>query len=120
MRIVVDETTVTISEQEEIVAGSVNIHTVEFDCDSTWDGYTKKAIFRVKNGSETIVLDDTNKCLIPYETLLVPGELKIGIYGTNGDKIRPTKWSKGINIVEGTMEGDALESIFPIAEEVSF
>lgn len=120
MKIVVGETKVDIVEADDIVAGSVNIHSIKFEWDSIWDNYTKKVIFKTKNGSRTIPLDDTNTCIIPYEAMLYPGELQIGILGESDDKIRPTRWSADITIANGAIEADDLEFIFPTAEEASF
>ena len=85
----------------KLVSQTVNAHKVHFFFGDSWDGYIKKAIFRTKTVEREQVLAD-DKCAIPWECLEQAGEyLYIGVYGVQGDKVRPTVWSKGLYIHQG-------------------
>lgn len=79
------------------MSSSVGIYECEFEFDSSWDGWDKTAIFKGSGASiEVVISDDVAR--IPWEVLMKHGSLKIGVYGTLGEKIRPTIWSERIPV----------------------
>ena len=95
--------TLTITEAETLVAGTINDYTAEFTFDESWDGWTIRAVFRniSSHVSKEVLLDESRICTIPWETLSV-GQLKVGIYGTKGDITRPTMWADRQYVNAGT------------------
>jgi len=80
----------TLTTAESIASGAKNTFTASFTFDSAWDGLTKTAIFQNGdiNEEESLVAD---ACTIPYEAIVSPGNLLIGIFGAlNGNKILTT------------------------------
>ncbi len=62
----------------------------QFEFDEEWDGYTKTAVFAGSGSVKKILLDASNICTVPWETLTKPGTLQIGVVGQNGEKILPS------------------------------
>ena len=106
MRYEVNDVTIKLTEDETLVAGEVKVHYAEFTFDSSWDEYTKLAVF--KRGVLTMEQKLTdNKCEIPWEVLTKRGTLMVGIYGTTAEKTRPTLWAPGKTINDGAEPGEA-------------
>ena len=90
-----------IKESERLISGSVNIYTCEFTFDESWDGYTVTAVFST-NGSRLVnmaVVD--GKCEIPHEVLRPNARIRIGVFGIDGDRRRPTTYSEWIPVEQG-------------------
>ena len=86
---------VGLVEDETIVAGSVGVYYAEFTFDNSWDEYDSiVAVF--KNNDIDVereqLLNDTKKCVIPWEVLQERGTLHVGIYAKTDAKTRPTLW----------------------------
>lgn len=106
MKYSVSNVSVTLTEDEMLVAGSVGAHYAEFTFDSSWDGYAKTAVFR--NGNVTVeMLVADGRCEIPWEVLAESGQLYVGIRGELGEKQRPTLWASRKTVYEGAEHGDA-------------
>ena len=54
MRIEINNQNAALQNTERIVSGSVNICTVAFGFDATWDQYAKVAVFEWKGKDKTI------------------------------------------------------------------
>lgn len=78
-----------------VVADSVKFLTVRFEADSSWNGYTKRAVFTNAETGESFVVvlldgnpfyigDDT--CFVPYEVIKAPG-FKISLCGNLEDSV---------------------------------
>ncbi len=106
MKLEVSGSRVEIVEDETLVAGEVKVHATEFDFGESWGEYpVKVAVF--KNGGvevEQLIVDGA--CEIPWEALVSPGELYIGVRGESADKRRPTLWSEAVTVNEGTEAAD--------------
>ena len=107
MKINVNKQKVGIIEPQILVSGTVNEYEVEFVFSADWDEYSiKTAVFEVKDGAAHEVLLVENKCIIPWEALIEEGFLKIGCYGVNGQKTRPTVYTE-INVIhKGVKHGN--------------
>lgn len=112
MRYEVNDVTIKLIEDETLVAGEVKVHYAEFTFDSSWDEYTKLAVF--KRGVLTMeqMLTD-NKCIIPWEVLQKRGTLMVGVYGTTAEKTRPTLWAPDKIINDGAEPGKATREPTP-------
>lgn len=90
-----------IKESERLISGSVKIYTCEFTFDESWDGYAKTVVF-ASSGSRLVnvaLLD--NVCEIPPEVLRPNARVRIGLYGTDGVRSRPTTYSDWITVEQG-------------------
>ena len=107
-----------IKESERLISGSVNIYTCEFTFDESWDGYTVTAVFST-NGSRLInmaVVD--GKCQIPVEVLRPNARIRVGIFGTDGVRSRPTTYSDWVTVEQGVdMTGNAAQPPTPSVYE---
>lgn len=72
------------------VSESVNYLTAEFNFDSSdWDNTVKTATFRSGVDVYTVLLDESNKCLVPWEVVRA-GKLKVSVYGDGANEYRIT------------------------------
>ena len=107
-RLSADKCELLVLEKEILTSGSVNIHDVLFSFDEDWDGMDRIAVFRAGNQERSVVLDDTNKCVIPWEVLRTPRvSLYAGVCGTVGIEIvQPTIWAYLGIVQEGAESGE--------------
>lgn len=84
-----------------IASGGILEDYVSFKFCSQWDGFYKTAVFwRSPEGlAYHVVLDSTNKCLIPAEVLEEDGTVYFGVYGVNDAGVRRTS-----NVLRYTIE----------------
>lgn len=92
---------VIIKESERLISGSVKIYTCTFTFDESWDGYTKTVVFSTGGSRLVNVALLDNVCEIPPEVLRPNARVRIGIYGTDGVRSRPTTYSEWINVEQG-------------------
>lgn len=97
MQFNVSDNSIETVSTERLVAGSVRIFTAEFRFDGSWDGYAKTAVFRaVERGGQEVrremVISD-GRCQVPHECLIENAYLCVGVYGIDGDRVRPTVWT---------------------------
>ena len=89
-----------IKESERLISGSINIYTCEFTFDSSWDGYTVTAVFSTGNRLVNMAVVD-GKCDIPAEVLRPNARVRIGIFGVDGVRRRPTTYTDWIVVEQG-------------------
>ena len=95
----------------EIFSGDVNIDTVKFTFDDSWNGYTTKTAVFYNNPKDVYpqILDVNDIAVIPSQVMTKQCKLSIGVFGTkaNGD----VKTSKILtyNVGKGAINSD-LES----------
>ena len=89
-----------IMESERLISGSVKIYTCEFTFDSSWDGYLVTAVFSTGNRLINMAVAD-GKCEIPHEVLRPGVRIRIGIFGVDGERTRPTTYSEWIPVEQG-------------------
>lgn len=89
-----------IKESERLISGSVKIYTCEFTFDESWDGYTVTAVFSTGNRLVNMAVIG-GKCDIPTEVLRPNARIRIGIFGTDGERSRPTTYSEWIPVEQG-------------------
>ena len=95
----------------EIFSGDVNIDTVKFTFDDSWNGYTTKTAVFYNNPKDVYpqILDVNDVAVIPSQVMTKECKLSIGVFGTkaNGD----VKTSKILtyNVGKGALNSD-LES----------
>ena len=99
-----DKVYLKLNEKEMLTSGSVNVYEVQFTFDSDWDGLDRMAVFRAGNKSRAVLLDETNRCMIPWEVLQTSRQtLYAGVYGSlNGETVLPTIWTSLGTIIPGT------------------
>jgi hypothetical protein len=86
----------------------VSVNQCHFEFSEDWDGLTRTAVFSCAGKAVSVVLDDTNTCAIPWETLSYPNRgLEVGVYGALGvDVVLPTIWTSLGTVLEGVKLGD--------------
>ena len=106
-----------IKESERLISGSQNMYTCEFTFDESWDGYAVTAVFSTVNRLVNMAVVD-GKCDIPVEVLRPNARIRIGIFGVDGDRSRPTTYSDWIIVEQGAdMNGNAGEPPTPSVYE---
>jgi len=86
-------TNLTIENKISIVGTQVNYDTCRFEFDDAWNGYTKTAVFYQNPAEKSyIILDETNACPFPWESVQDGGLLYIGVFGMLDDVILPTNF----------------------------
>lgn len=89
------------------VSESVNYLTAEFNFDSSdWDNTVKTATFRSGVDVYTVLLDENNKCVVPWEVVRA-GKLKVSVYGDGANEYRITADTVEVPIyASGFSEGE--------------
>lgn len=107
----VDKTRLTVRQREPLTSGSVNVYQIRFEFTSDWDGLTQTAVFRAGGKSISVLLDESNTCVVPWEVLEKP-EIKLfcGVCGVRGSEtVLPTVWADLGWIAAGVRpDGDSL------------
>ena len=100
------------------VSDSVNYLTAEFNFDSSdWDNTTKTATFRSGVDVYTVLLDENNKCLVPWEVVRA-GKLKVSVYGDGANDYRITADTVEVAIfASGYSEGEESQQPTPTQYE---
>ena len=100
------------------VSGSVNYLTAEFNFDSSdWDNTTKTATFRSGVDVYTVLLDENNKCLVPWEVVRA-GKLKVSVYGDGANEYRITADTVEVPVyASGYSDGDPSQHPTPTQYE---
>lgn len=114
-----DKNRLIMVQREQMTSGSVNVYKVRFEFSPEWVGLEKTVVFKTANESRSMLLDDTDECVIPWEVLTESGvQLTAGVYGTLGDEtVLPTVWCSLGTIMPGTeLPGD--EEQFPPTPEL--
>ncbi len=73
-----------------IFSGDENLDKVHFEFDSSWDGYTKTAVFEAGDVYHKL-LDDAGECFIPNEVLKDAGSFRIGVFGISGNVVKTSQ-----------------------------
>ena len=92
-----------------LVAGTVNVYEVEFTFDNAWDGYSPVAVFEGRAIGKMVtrkVAIDGGKAVIPWETLLPNGYLRIGVYGLKENQRLPTIYTERLQVQRGAEKAE--------------
>lgn len=104
MRAVIDGQSFVFSDRTLTVSKSVGIYECEFEFDASWTGWDKTAVFEGSGQTIEVVVVD-GKAQVPWETLTKNGLLRVGVYGTKDEMIKPTVWSEYVSVRLGTPTG---------------
>ncbi len=89
-------------KRESVTSGSVNVCRARFEFSPDWEGLRRKAVFKARSESRTVLLDDSGECVIPWEVLTSYGQLLMaGAFGTADETALPTVWASLGTILEG-------------------
>lgn len=78
-----DEHMLTVVEKPAISAGGNNIDRIEVEFDSSWDSFSKTAIFTDETNKSSYSFFAGNTAIVPAAILKNAGEITIGIFGIN-------------------------------------
>lgn len=103
-----EKNVLTVQRDEPLTSGSVNVYRARFSFSADWDDLCKTAVFQAGEESWSVLLDETDECIIPWEALKRPGlDLLCGVYGMRGEEIvLPTIWRNLGRIVYGAAPGE--------------
>ena len=95
----------------EIFSGDVNIDTVKFTFDDSWNGYTTKTAVFYNNPKDVYpqILDVNDVAVIPSQVMTKECKLSIGVFGTNANGDVKTSKILTYNVGKGAINSD-LES----------
>ena len=95
----------------EIFSGDVNIDTVKFTFDDSWNGYTTKTAVFYNNPKDVYpqILDVNDVAVIPSQVMTKQCKLSIGVFGTNANGDVKTSKILTYNVGKGALNSD-LES----------
>ena len=98
----------TVHQKEPITSGSANTYRVQFEFSPDWDGLTRTACFRSGGQTISVLLDETGRCVIPWEVLEKPRcRLEAGVCGVrDGNVVLPTVWADLGMVLEGAEPGE--------------
>lgn len=99
---------IEVEDDSLLVSGTRNVYEFHFDfIGDLWDNLTGLAVFQ-QDGVNTVkfwTLLDRGVARVPIPLLVIPGKLKVGVYGTDGTNHVPTVWSRWIPLKEGCAPG---------------
>lgn len=106
-KVTINKTQPTIDEKEQMTSGSRNCFVAEFEFSSEWKTMSRTAVFKAGDTIINVLLDDSNRCFIPWEVLAEAGKtLQIGAFGLIGeDTILTTTWINVDTIAQGVESG---------------
>ena len=106
--------TIKTSEKETFYTGNVNSYICEFEFSEDWD---KAAAFCVMTNSKksAVLYIADSKCAVPSEILSGKGTVKLGLYGTDGNKRISTNCVM-LKVREGAYEIGADDMTIPIPD----
>ena len=109
-----DKAKLVVYQKEDLVSGSVNAYSVRFKFSSDWNGLTRTAVFKGGGEVRSVLLNNTNECVVPWEVLSKTGDLEVGVYGTLGKNVTlPTKWVCLGHVFQGAIPGEAAHEPTP-------
>ncbi|MBQ8837607.1 MAG: collagen-like protein, partial [Clostridia bacterium] len=91
---------VLTAEQPVVTSGSCGTVRLEFEFDSEWNGFSKTAVFYTARGNVFVTLSDS-ACEFPQEALCAAGDVKVGVFGTDGEKTLTSLLCK-VRVSQGT------------------
>lgn len=107
LRFKVTGSEIRLIEQESLASGSVGVVVSQFEFDDEWNDYSRTAVFKRAGTIRDYMqlLDEDNKCVVPWEVLASQGKLLVGVFGstTKDDTfIRTSRYAYAGDIYEGT------------------
>lgn len=110
----VNKNQISIRQTEPMTTGSQNVYVMEFRFSDEWTTLEKTVVFQAQlsgSNQETrevnviynILLDKSNRCMIPWEVLTTKNaNVRFGVFGTMDDNvILPTVWASAGTMLEG-------------------
>lgn len=113
LKLEVNETSANITEQKDIVSGTVG-DTAQVTFSDFWDEYLVRAVWQFERTDPIETVESSNGVyLIPAEIIAKRGYFRIGFYGTNGNDVTPTVWSEKISVLQGVPTGIEYKEPYP-------
>lgn len=97
----------SVTQTEKMTSGSKNVYVVKFEFSEEWQYLERTAVFRSGQKIINILLDEENKCMVPWEVMTTKGVgVDVGVFGTrDGEVVMPTTWSSMGTMLEGVVTG---------------
>lgn len=105
IQILLEKQLLTVRNTEIIASGDSNFDSCTFAFDSSWDGFTKTAVFyQDKTNVQYAVLSRDDACIIPAAAMARAGRMYMGVFGIK-DTAVVTSTLGMIDIREGAVSG---------------
>lgn len=101
IKMTIEGNRLTVTEDTNTTAGSMNYDGCEFSFDDEWEGFTKTAVFSINGSVYYKVTLENDSCIIPSPCLENEGILQIGVFGINDDSVVITTNSIAHYVTEG-------------------
>lgn len=103
----VDKVITSVQQTEEMTSGSKNIFVVNFNFSKEWLYLQRTAVFRANETVINVLLDDDNRCMIPWEVMVDPSiDVEVGCFGVKDDVVvMPTTWANIGTLLVGVTTG---------------
>lgn len=88
----VKDTQLTLISPTSIIGTQVNYNSCVFSFNAAWTGFVKTVVFKAGKTIITMLLDENNTCVIPWEQTENAGVLYIGVFGTKDNVEIPTNF----------------------------
>lgn len=113
IKVAVNDQDLTIVQKPIVASGDFGSVALHADFDSSWDGYSKTAVFyKSKDAVFHVMMDGNNECVIPWEVLQSAGMMYLGIFAIKDERrkttkvvrydIKPGAWNEDIAIHDPT------------------
>lgn len=117
MRIAITNQNAELIGDDTLIQNSKKSYTAEFTFDETWEGFAKTVLFEAGPVNIAVVLTERT-CAIPPECLKRGGvTLRIGVYGVNGEKRKPTVWCETSRILYETWGASGTHVPPPVSDD---
>ena len=103
----VDKVITSVQQTEEMTSGSKNIFVVNFNFSKEWSYLNRTAVFRANDTTINVLLDDDNRCMIPWEVMIEPNvDVWVGCFGVKDNVVvMPTTWANIGELLVGVTTG---------------
>lgn len=106
INVLLEKQLLTIQDREVISSGDANYDMCLFTFDSTWEGFTKTAVFYQDKASvQYAVLGSDGACTVPAAAMAREGKMYIGVFGIKDSAVL-TSTLDTIEIERGAISGD--------------
>lgn len=96
----VDSNDITLNKFFSIPAGSEMLFKTKFIFDSSWDIFSKTAVFKDEyNNIVRVQIDSNNLCSIPSKVIAYPGNIYVSVIGKYNDVVKPSTWSNAARVI---------------------
>ena len=119
-KLIVNKDSLLKKDDFVLYTGNLNVYTLEFEFDNSWDNYIKFAVF-IKGDLVLSAKIDNNQISVPQQMLTDSKNFRLGVYGTNSEDLRISTMLITVDVEKGAYSSsEAPDSPTPDAWEELF